>query len=1176
MASSDYYFFTDTNLLVTQLPAGAFGPIAKINSTDPDEYRVTSLHTATANPTAYAACDAIVCVQRIPSTSLVNIILKPLVQPALNFAPVKYIIYKGILANSLIDINGTDVAPLGNNDLTKFLWAEQAKKNASVTPNTTATAPAKALGIDLTSTTFANSDLIDNLFYRAGVAFQLPVVKGGWSLGQFDKTSFGMEVLMEGLNFNHSLLLARQLENKVSVPALAGGANAAQTFDHWHTKEQVLGYMDPCAFYGSFFRVGVQAKTSGSSTFAPKTGNPLYQDLLLSFANRNTAYLDIRNEHNFSLNYFKNYGNFLKLGSGGPVDYYASKWPILTLTATDFATNTTTARNAFSIQLPVGDNPQPLIYVSQGYRDINAKGSEFPAELSNAERFFDTFEAPVSGYTATKSTSALNSLALVVPNISGQAATTPVSCYTRLKYFKQQQDATTLSTVIKSENYLDNLVYPIDFQVLFGGTANITSSVYDEEIYVNARNVPGLRFGAVGKLGIARDTANTSFFIIPTVVRTNEGQASSLITLSGETSDSSETFASLIASKYPLGRVRKSDLTLSATALAPIAEFVSDADISALSKFDAPDFSKFLIFVVSNSTYDAWKSRISSTGGDLNNRFRVYLGVKNLQTQTDTGGIPYLSFELVLRGFALDTTGNNYEVRETGTDFADSAANITVYASAPAPATCSITSDADGMSTDCIPVGGLIQLKAVPSSGSGTYQWSTSSTKIMLSNTATQMVTVQAKNNLSASRGAETVQLVFTPTGGTALAPITRSVTVISVKFSKSDNQSYGYDDMDNDLGVPHHVSVKRLGFTKVKVDIDGGGTTDDLEFVSDDITIAEAVAPSSGTGTSFDLTIEGKNQVKAETSIKAVCKGGPVCAMIKINVYQQVAIKAIVAKVFDKASTNTALQHDRFDVAAAAARINSTYKSLVVKFDLVDADLTCDAINVPYDISGNGNLTLGAGVVGPELDEIKKIDAIKNAIAAGTFYIILVKDVDYIFYLAAPAAPPDKTIILASGHNVSLFQIKDNTTYNLGLGAAAEQVTIVSHDFIHGVDLNGDGAVDGYVFTLSAQLTKPHLVTDGIVRPIGGVTGSPGDPIVVLETTVDTAGLKQTRTEELIGWIIGHELGHRAFEFANVIDATNLMNGDANFTDHKLRFKNLLDYDHPNKTENQWEKVQR
>ena len=170
--------------------------------------------------------------------------------------------------------------------------------------------------------------------------------------------------------------------------------------------------------------------------------------------------------------------------------------------------------------------------------------------------------------------------------------------------------------------------------------------------------------------------------------------------------------------------------------------------------------------------------------------------------------------------------------------------NITVYALAPAAVTCAITSGADSMDTACVPVGGVIQLKAVPSSGDGAYLWSTTSSKILLTDTTSQTVTITAKNQVSSNRGSEKVTLVFTPTGESSLAPVTRDITVISVEYSPSTLQSYGYDDIPN---ASDHVSVKRLGFTKVHVDIKGGGVADDLVFTSDHPTIAVPVPPTAG-----------------------------------------------------------------------------------------------------------------------------------------------------------------------------------------------------------------------------------------------------------------------------------------------------------------------------------------
>jgi hypothetical protein len=249
-------------------------------------------------------------------------------------------------------------------------------------------------------------------------------------------------------------------------------------------------------------------------------------------------------------------------------------------------------------------------------------------------------------------------------------------------------------------------------------------------------------------------------------------------------------------------------------------------------------------------------------------------------------------------------------------------ANITVYALAAKKVTCSITSGADGRPTACVPVGGEIELKAVPSSGSGTYEWSTTSKKITLitlNGTATQTATVKARNQVSASHDTEKVQLVFTPTGGAPLAPLIRDITVISVTFSESTTQNYGYDDMDKEPNKNHHVSVRSQGLTTVQVDVDGGGTADDLEFATDDPFIARAAArPDAGARISFPLTIEGgADPSGTHTSIKAKCKGGPVCATIEVHVYQEKTVTATVAKVWDQTVEATRLAMPAFDVAA-------------------------------------------------------------------------------------------------------------------------------------------------------------------------------------------------------------------------------------------------------------------
>jgi hypothetical protein len=156
---------------------------------------------------------------------------------------------------------------------------------------------------------------------------------------------------------------------------------------------------------------------------------------------------------------------------------------------------------------------------------------------------------------------------------------------------------------------------------------------------------------------------------MPTNVR-KPVQASMPVTLSGETSDYPGSFPNFVALKYPLEEVLASNLVgLPGTpSQVPIAEFKSTGTSAEQAKFNVPDFDKFFVVVVANSAYDSWThTRISPI---LNDKFRVYLGVKNLQpppVQTDGSGVEYTSFELVLRGYAIDSNGN-YKVQEMTTD----------------------------------------------------------------------------------------------------------------------------------------------------------------------------------------------------------------------------------------------------------------------------------------------------------------------------------------------------------------------------------------------------------------------------------------------------------------------------------------------------------------------------
>src|SRR5437870_11763058 len=102
--AATFHFFTDTDLLSPQDPTDAFGSVGS-DGAGHDRYRLSSMQQATSDPAAYAVCGGIVCVQEIPGTSpaLVNLILKPLDRPPINFVPVRYYISKGIRKDSLFN-----------------------------------------------------------------------------------------------------------------------------------------------------------------------------------------------------------------------------------------------------------------------------------------------------------------------------------------------------------------------------------------------------------------------------------------------------------------------------------------------------------------------------------------------------------------------------------------------------------------------------------------------------------------------------------------------------------------------------------------------------------------------------------------------------------------------------------------------------------------------------------------------------------------------------------------------------------------------------------------------------------------------------------------------------------------------------------------------------------------
>lgn len=454
---------------------------------------------------------------------------------------------------------------------------------------------------------------------------------------------------------------------------------------------------------------------------------------------------------------------------------------------------------------------------------------------------------------------------------------------------------------------------------------------------------------------------------------------------------------------------------------------------------------------------------------------------------------------------------------------------------------------ADGKSEPykLIPVGRSIKLRAVPRKGlKGTYAWNTTSDKIDLKDDDKATVTVKALNNPSLSEDAEDVQLTFTHDEGAKFIVTSAKITVIKVTFSKSDNKAltYGYDDMDLEPGVAHHVSMKKNASTLVHVEIEGGIDSKNVYFVSADSSVAQADQPDPP-ARKFDLVINGKSKNKAETAIRARANRtkGPVCAEIRVNVYKEKTFKAVVAKVYDSTSVDSTLTDPAFDVEEAEKKMNEFYRPAVCSIDLTDYSEDGDAVDINYDRNTNGTLDLEPGTTSVEMKALTK--GIKGK---GT-KIAIVKGLSWIYYLAKPAKSGDTKVTLKSSYSANMEHIMPNDTFTLGNGPNPDWITIKSKS--------------GTTVTLNSALAYNHTTAEGINWPLGGLSTN---PIVVIEA--DTITTRRA---------MGHETGHLLLNWRDLKAADNLMYFSLGMTDTRVRFK-PQSWHYKTGDDNQWNKVKR
>ncbi len=298
---SDIYFFTDVDLLNDQTAEQAFGPVSGCEDT---QYRVTSMHTATANPCAYAVCDGIIKIQDsdLNPDNLVNIILKPSSHQKINGVEIKYFIYRGILKESIVNMSKVDELALNevyNIDMLTTIWQNQDVYEQNVENN-----------IPCSKILYGEQPYyatISDLFEEDNLNYCDYVCKAGESIGVFHKDCIGFEIVQNTMFTDDSIIMAKSPEHIINVENTEGYSNG----EIKAIREQVLHYIDPAAFYGT-------------QSSVVSTNNNI---LSTKFLNRNSIYINLLSTTGFSLFF---YDIIEKISFNEPdEEIVLSPWPII-------------------------------------------------------------------------------------------------------------------------------------------------------------------------------------------------------------------------------------------------------------------------------------------------------------------------------------------------------------------------------------------------------------------------------------------------------------------------------------------------------------------------------------------------------------------------------------------------------------------------------------------------------------------------------------------------------------------------------------------------------------------------------------------------------------------------------------------------------------------------------
>ncbi len=660
------YFFTDIDLLQNQIEDEAFGPVSKFEST---QYRVTSLHHATKDSNAYAICNGLVFAQDI-GNGRCNVILKPTQQQRMLAYPIKYFIYKGLYIKSIIDENSPYYikTPDNTNDdikmsLLNIIKKSQDYRNSSYDKlhnnpegTTQQRATINALGFNLKSNAQGSERLPDNNFideiFQKNDIDQFPRVTGGSILGKFPKDKFGFEIILEGVGKGPIMQVARN--NQTIISYNPDVETELDKFAERNEQEKILNYIDPCCFFASFYKAtdapfnkaklkktDIYSFYSNSKKANQLNNEELYNTILSKYYTVNRIYLDIRNEHNHSLNYYKNYNvpesEYAKIkiacdtNDTQKVDYNTHGWPIYIID-TKTLKNSTAICNTISLKLPIKDNSLPTLFLSQGYFYTT-----YPSRNNNLVDIFP--DQTDEEYSIIRK--------IAIPKLNNEIT---VPNYVNIRYIKRitNQPISSPNYVLKAEHYIDNLfeltqLINSNGPIIPFNNNDITQWAYTGiDAFVDKSANYGNSY--IAQIGIAKDLNSVSFFALSD----NENFIAG--------SSNNNSFQTTITKDFPY--YNNMGLTIKTVNNGSNTFQVGISDLLPDSIFDLPfnpntlkgDGRSLILISISDTEFEIIQQKSSLLEEEYDKR----LALKKHDTEFVFEGKSYLQYEIIIRGYIID------------------------------------------------------------------------------------------------------------------------------------------------------------------------------------------------------------------------------------------------------------------------------------------------------------------------------------------------------------------------------------------------------------------------------------------------------------------------------------------------------------------------------------------